>query len=89
MDREEARRLLIGKLAEYRKLSYAELVRMIGKDEYPQVTGPSNQEYQIEIQFMWDHREGGDIRISAGIDDCSFRGAFWPVCEDFIVGADG
>ena len=32
MDREEARRLLAEKLAEYRKLTYAELVANIGND---------------------------------------------------------
>ena len=89
MNREEARRLVTEKLADYRKLTYVELVARIGNDEYLQVSSPSNTEYQIEIQFMWDDKEDGDIRISAAIDDSSLRGAFWPVCEDFIVTPDG
>ena len=89
MDREEARRLLTEKLAEYRKLSYAELVANIGNDEYLEVNGPSDTEYQIEIQFMWDDKKDCDVRVSAGIDDGSVRGAFRPVCEDFIVRRDG
>ncbi|MGI9458128.1 MAG: hypothetical protein ACR2NU_16310 [Aeoliella sp.] len=89
MDREEARSLLTEKLAVYRKQSYAELVAKIDNDEYIEVIGPSNTEYQIEIQFMWDHIENGDLRVLAGIDDGSLRGAFRPVCEDFIVSPDG
>ena len=89
MDREEARNLLTEKLTEYRKQSYAELVAKIDNDEYIEVMGPTNTEYQIEIQFMWDHKENGDLRVLAGIDDGSLRGAFRPVCEDFIVSPDG
>lgn len=89
MDREEARRLLTEKLADYRELAYAELVARIGNDEYLQVRSPSNIEYQIEIQFLWDGQEDGDIRVLAAIDDGSFRGAFRPVCEDFVVAPDG
>ena len=89
MDREEARSLLSEELGEYRKLSYTELLAHIGKDEYLEVHGPSGCQYQIEIQFMWDHKKDGDVRVSAGIDDGSLRGAFRPECEDFIVGPDG
>ena len=89
MDQQEARCLLTEKLAEYRRLSYAELVAKIKDDEYLEVKGPSNAEYQIEIQFMWDDKKGGDVRVSAAIDDGSLRGAFRPVCEDFIVRPDG
>ncbi len=89
MDREEVRRLLTEKLAEYRKLTYAELVANIGNDEYLGVSGPSDTEYQIEIHFMWDDERNGDVRVSAAIDDGSFRGTFRPVCEDFIVRPDG
>jgi hypothetical protein len=88
MDRREAQRLLSELLADYRKLTYVELVSRIGNDERFQVSRPSNIEYQVEIQFMWDGRKGGDIRVLAAIDDGSLRGAFWPVCEDFIVTPD-
>jgi hypothetical protein len=89
MDREEARNLLVAELTRFRKMSHAELVARIDNDEYLEVTGPSNTVYQIEIQFMWDHQQGGDIRVLAGIDDGSLRGAFRPVCEDFLVQPDG
>ena len=89
MDREEARRLLLEELAPYGRLPYDELVANIGEDRYLQVRGPTGTEYQIEIQFMWDHKQGGDIRVLAAIDDGSFRGAFRPVCEDLVVTPSG
>jgi hypothetical protein len=89
MDREEARRLLAEKLAEYRHLPYAKLVARIGNDEHLEVRGPSGTLYQIEIQFLWDEKKDGDVRVLAGIDDGSLRGAFRPLCQDFIVRADG
>ena len=89
MDREEARNLLAKKLCEYRQLSYAELVSKMGNDEYFEIQGPTNTEYQIEVQFLWDDNESGNLRVLAGIDDGSLRGAFRPVCEDFIMSPDG
>ena len=89
MDRVEAGRLLSEKLVEFRKLTYAELVANIGNDQYLGVHGRSNTEYQIEIQVMWDDEKQRDIRVFAGIDDGSLRGAFRPVCEDFVMTPDG
>jgi len=80
--------LLAAKLAEYRKLSYAKLAAKIGDDDYLEVTGESGAEYQIEVQFMWDHKPGGDVRVSAGIDDGGLR-AFFPSCQDFVMSPDG
>ena len=88
MDRVEAQRLLTEILAEYLQLAYSELVARIGNDEYLRVRSPSNIEYQVEIQFMWDGEEEGNVRVLAAIDDGSFRGAFRPVCEDLIVAPD-
>jgi hypothetical protein len=89
LEREEARCLLAESLAAYRGLSYAELVARVGHDAYLEVQGPSSAEYQIEIQFVWDDKPGGAVRVMAGIDDGSLRGAFRPVCEDFIMMPDG
>jgi len=89
MDRKEARTLLTKELAEYRRLSYAELVANMDNDQYLVVKGPSDREYQIEIQFMWDDKQDEDIRVLAGIDDGSLRGAFLPVCDGFIMSPDG
>lgn len=89
MDRREAERLLGKYLARYRQLTYAELVSTVGSDEQLEIAGESGTQYQIEVQFMWEDKRGGDIRVSAGIDDGSIRGAFRPVCEVFIVRPDG
>lgn len=73
MDKEEATKLLTNKLAEYRELSYDQLVAKIGNDDYLEVIGASGTEYQIEVQFMWDRKPGGDVRVSDGIDDGGLR----------------
>ena len=89
MDRAEARGVLSEKLDDYRELTYTELVARLGSHEHLSVSSPSNTEYQIEIQFMWDGETEGDICVLAAIDDGSLWGACWPVCEDFIVTRDG
>jgi len=89
MDKQEALAVLERQLTEYRKLSYAELAARIGDDKQCEVTGPSGAEYQIEIQFLWDGQPNGNIMVSAGIDDGTFRAAFRPVCSSFIMTPDG
>jgi hypothetical protein len=89
MDKQEALAVLEQQLAEYRKLSYAELAARIGDDEQCEITGPSGAEYQIEIQLLWDGQPDGDIRVFGGIDDGTFRAAFRPVCSSLVVAPDG
>lgn len=89
MDKQEANALLSDKLAEYRRLSYADLVDKIGDNDCLEVTGPTGVEYQIEVQFMWDGKPNGDVRVMGGIDDGSLRAFVLPLCEDFIVTPDG
>lgn len=87
MDKQEAEELLRTKLAEYRSLSYADIVDKLGDIDCMEITGPSGAEYQIEIQFMWDGKQEGDVRVAAGIDDGGLS-AFTPLFEDFIVTPD-
>ena len=89
MDKQEALAALERQLAEYRKLSYAELAARIGDDEQCEVTGPSGAEYQIEVEFLWDGKPDGDIRVLGGIVDGTFRAAFRPVCSSFSMAPDG
>ena len=73
MDKQEALAALERQLAEYRKLSYAELAARVGDDEQCEVTGPSGAEYQIEIQFLWDGNGGnGGDGASDGVHLYSF-----------------
>ena len=47
MDRQEAERLLSGKLGEYRNLPYPELDGRIGAEDHVTVVGASGAEYQL------------------------------------------
>ena len=89
MDKQEALAALERQLAEYRKLGYTELAARIGEDEQCEVTGPSGAEYQIEVQFLWDGKPDGDIRVFGGIDDGTLLAAFRPVCNSFVMTPDG
>lgn len=88
MDKQEAKTMQMTKLAEYRCLSYADLVAKIGDNDCVKVSGPTGVEYQIEVQFKWDGKQGGDVRVMAGIDDGGYW-AFLPLCDGFIVTPDG
>ena len=87
MDKQEARELLTKELAEYRSLSYASLVARIGDQDHVEVIGSSATLYQIEVEFFWDDKPAGDVRVMGAIDDGGWR-AFMPLCEDFIVSPD-
>ncbi len=89
MNKQEARTVLAEKLADYRKLSYGELVARIDDDDCLTAVGPSGTEYQIEVQFLWDGQPDGNIRVLGGIDDGRFLAALAPLCESFIVSPTG
>ena len=88
MDTQEASGLLKGKLAEHRRLFYADLAARVGTGKHDRLLGASGAEYQVEIQFHWDDRPGGTIRVMASIDDGGLR-AFLPLCDSFLMGRDG
>ena len=89
MDKEEAREVLRLIMARYREYSYAELTAMIDDVHTSEVEGPSGVIYQIEIQVMWDLREGGDLRAIGCSDDGSFLNALRPQSDDFLMRPDG
>jgi hypothetical protein len=84
MNNAEAREVLAQHLAHYRTLSYDELVRRQGHIETAELTAPSGQTYQVEVEFLWEHRKGGAILVLGAVDDGGWR-AFRPLTEDFIV----
>jgi hypothetical protein len=88
MDKQEANTLLTTKLRKYRRLAYEELVAKIGDVDCLEVTGSSNVEYQIEVQFLWDGEADGNVRVMGSIDDGGLR-AFMPLCDGFIIAPDG
>jgi len=88
MDNEEARALLQNHLQDYRQRAYGELVALLGQPQVAELRGVSGVKYQVEVEVHWDHRPGGAIRVLGSIDDGGRR-AFKPLCDDFILAADG
>jgi hypothetical protein len=89
MDRSEARELLIEHLRRFRGMDHGWLAEQIGDQQVATVNGTSGVEYQIEVEILWDAEPGGTLRVLGSIDDGSLRGAFRPVCEDFLVDPEG
>jgi hypothetical protein len=44
--------------------------------------------YSLEIQFFWDAKPDGAVRVIGSIDDGGWR-AFRPLSDDFIRAPDG
>lgn len=88
MDKAEALQVLREHLGRYRRRTHRELTSLIGEPETSTVRGPSGAEYQIEIEALWDDEAGSNLRVLGSIDDGGFR-ALVPVCDDFIVTAEG
>jgi hypothetical protein len=89
MVNKEAAQLLEQELAAFRREPYADLVGRVSEGSLNfERAGPSGRKYQLEIQFFWDDRPGGDIRVAGSIDDGGWR-AFVPLNRGFIKSADG
>jgi hypothetical protein len=88
MSRDEARVLLATHLAGYRTYSYSRLVELIGSVETADVRGADGTMYQLEIEFFWDDKKNGDIRVLAAIDGGPIS-SFRPMTDAFIKAANG
>ena len=88
MDKDEAREILSGAIAELRERSYDLLRDSLGEPEMREVAGPSGTTYQLETQVFWDSAPGGDLRVIVSIDDGRVS-AFKPLSDDFIIAPDG
>ena len=88
MSRDEARDLLVTHLTGYRSYPYSRLAELVGSVETADVRGPDGTEYQLEVEFYWDDKKNGDIRVIAAIDGGSIS-SFRPMTESFIKAADG
>ena len=89
MNNEEAIAVLDEELAKFRSEPYENLVTRMttGSLEFER-TAPSGTNYQVQIQFFWDDRRGGNVRVLGSIDNGGWR-AFVPVNRDFIKAPDG
>ena len=63
MNREIGRALIDKALGSLRKLSYAELLKLVDKASSDNVQGPDGKQYQVERQAFWDAEKGGNIRV--------------------------
>ena len=88
MDLDEAGSLLARLLSTYRAKPYQELAGLVDSLRVEEVRAASGTVYQVEIQFVWDSKAGGDVRVMGSIDDGGLR-AFRPLSDDFIVAPDG
>ena len=54
----------------------------------PEVVAPSATRYYMEIQFFWDDRPNGNVRMIGSIDDSGVC-AFLPITDSFILSPEG
>ncbi|SDR70337.1 hypothetical protein [Actinopolymorpha singaporensis] len=89
MDKTEARRLAVDRIAELRQMSYAELRdRFLDQPQCDEVRAVSGTVYQVETEGFWDDQEAVHLRILVYVDDGGWA-AFSPVGDSFIVAPDG
>lgn len=92
LNKEEARRLADEALEPLRSLSYEQLLAEYFKHPHTsEVKGHDGQEYNLEVEAMWDSRKQRTLRVFACADDGSLRWGLVTssVCSDFIIGPDG
>jgi hypothetical protein len=90
MNKEEATSILEKRLGQLRKCSYADLKQMVEVKICiaEEAVGESGNNYQIEIEAVWDNKPEGHILVLASIDDGGWS-SFRPLTRDFIIAADG
>jgi hypothetical protein len=89
-DKTEARTILVEYLNRYRARSYAELAAWAREDRIDdtEVVAPSGTRYQIEVNFFWDSKKNGDVRVMGAIDG-GVISAFFPLTDSFILSPEG
>jgi hypothetical protein len=82
-DKEEARALLKEHLKQYEAMSFDQLRAKLSDETQHCVTvcGSSGEEYQIEVDAIWEENQ---VRLIGGIDDGRLR-AFHPLCEEIFI----
>ena len=87
VDKQEAGEILARRIAELRRLRYAELLQFLDKPQATDVVHSSGRRYQMETEVFWDDRPGENLRINVAIDDGGWR-AFFPLISAFIKSPD-
>jgi hypothetical protein len=88
VDKQIALACVAEECAKLKRLSYADLARLIDHPRSKFVTGADGKQYQLEIQVFWDRRKDGDLRVVVSVDDGGLR-AFMPLTNDFIMSPTG
>lgn len=88
MDKQEAKAILSEHVEPLRSQGYEQLKELMGDSQHLEVTGPSGNWYQLEIQAWWDDKHERNLRVVVSIDDGGLR-AIFPITESFIVAPDG
>ena len=90
MDKKEAASVLDQEMERRRAIPYHELRKLVLARHIDVVEiEVSGNAYQIEIQYFWDDRAEGPIRVAGGIDDGRFWSALSPLLKDFAKAPDG
>jgi hypothetical protein len=98
MNKQEMRAILSEHLARYQGRTHSQLRALVESNQIDtfEVRGESGASYQIEIQFSWDDKPQGDIRVHGSIDENPHRPllGFLPiyvssVTDDFILSPQG
>jgi hypothetical protein len=84
MDKNEAGQLLEIQLEEWRRRSYAELSREVGRWSRFETTGHSGERYEGVIRVFWLYSAEGPVKVVGWIDDGGWR-TFVPLIKDFTV----
>lgn len=84
MDKSEAHKILDEQLARFG--SYAVVVPLVKSKhvENFKFRGASGETYQVELQFFWDDKPEGNIRVFGSIDDGGIR-ACVPLTQTLLI----
>ena len=88
MDTVAARKVLNAWLAKLRAVPYRELAARVDSVTNDEVARDSERSWQLEVQVLWDDEPGGNIRVTASIDDGGLR-AFVPMTDGFVKTPSG
>lgn len=88
MDTVAAGKVLNAWLAKLRAVPYKELAARVDSVTNDEVARDSERSWQVEVQVQWDDEPGGNIRVTASIDDGGLR-AFVPMTDGFVKTPSG
>jgi hypothetical protein len=88
MNEQIAHALIDAELVRLRTLPYSELIELVTAIETKDVLAEDGKTYQLEIEAVWDSKQGGDVRVIVVADDGGWR-SLNPTTRSFIMRPDG